>query len=377
MADYGTTATPGLLIGDAADPTLETALRAACRDAHLENDGRLAQLALAVAEANGGSQRAPQAALVSHYARRVGLTDPTPQLWLAAASSLELLLGPLREAVARAAQLEPLTHCGGAALRVGELLVVGVAFSRRQLELEGSLPRTLPLGGNLALKGKLGPGHDDATLAVTPPRGQVQRIPLPKGRKLQYALQLDQRGEHMIELLATGPSGVTVVAMFPITVGEAESDQLPSFAELEPEASPEQVVDTLSSLIAAERKRRKLPALRVDARLTSVAQAHSSDMLVHHFVAHTSPTTGEAIDRVERSGLEVSLLLENIGRGYSAAEIHAGLMESPGHRANILNPDVSLLGIGVVAEPEGTRQAFLATQVFAELLEPPPKKRRR
>jgi uncharacterized protein YkwD len=92
-------------------------------------------------------------------------------------------------------------------------------------------------------------------------------------------------------------------------------------------------------------------------------------MLEHHFVAHTSKRTGEAQDRVARAGLHSLVLLENIGRGYSAQEIHDGLMESPGHRANILNRDVRALGIGVGAEPEGDRQAFVATQLFARLAE--------
>jgi uncharacterized protein YkwD len=87
-------------------------------------------------------------------------------------------------------------------------------------------------------------------------------------------------------------------------------------------------------------------------------------------VAHTSKYSGEANDRVRRAGIRTTLLLENIGRGYSAEEIHAGLMESPGHRANILHPDVRVLGVGVVAEAEGERTAFLATQLFARLSEP-------
>lgn len=375
--DYSTRPTEGLLIGDGADTTLEQTLREACDDAKLAPDGRLAQLALAVAESTGVAQRAPQVAVVSHYARRVGLIDPTPQLWLASASSLDLLLSPLREAVAHAVQAEPLTHCGGAALRMGDILVVGLAFSRRQVELSGAIPRTLPLGGSVVLAGELARGHDDATLAITPPHGEVKRITLAKGRKFRHALSFAQRGEHMVELLAVGPSGVTVVAMFPITVGQKESQSAPRLETFVPERDARAVSEGLLSLIAAERKRRKLPPLSVDAKLTRVAEGHSNDMLANRFVAHTSPTTGEAIDRVDQSGLDVSLLLENIGRGYSAAEIHAGLMESPGHRANILNPDVRLIGIGVVAEQEGLRQAFLATQVFAQLMEPLPKKRRR
>lgn len=44
-------------------------------------------------------------------------------------------------------------------------------------------------------------------------------------------------------------------------------------------------------------------------------------------------------------------------------------MESPGHRANIVNPDVTHVGIGVVAQPEGSRSAFIVTEVFIRMAE--------
>jgi uncharacterized protein YkwD len=85
------------------------------------------------------------------------------------------------------------------------------------------------------------------------------------------------------------------------------------------------------------------------------------------FVGHTSPTTGDAPARVHGAGYRSGLVLENIGRGYSPGEIHRGLLASPGHRANIMNPDVTHVGVGVVAEPEGQRTAYVATEVFIRM----------
>jgi hypothetical protein len=92
-------------------------------------------------------------------------------------------------------------------------------------------------------------------------------------------------------------------------------------------------------------------------------------MLANHFVGHVSATTGSAADRVARAGHRSTLVLENIGRGYSGAEIHRGLLESPAHRANIVNPDATHVGVGVVAEEENGRPAFLVTEVFARFAE--------
>ena len=84
------------------------------------------------------------------------------------------------------------------------------------------------------------------------------------------------------------------------------------------------------------------------------------------FVGHVSPTTGRPADRLERAGFRTHRVLENVARGYDARGIHRGLMGSPGHRAAILDQHVTTLGIGVVAEPEGGRSAFLVTELFVQ-----------
>ena len=112
-----------------------------------------------------------------------------------------------------------------------------------------------------------------------------------------------------------------------------------------------------------------LPELTEHAGLREVALGHSRDMVANDYIGHQSPRSGTPADRVRTSGLQSGLVLENIGRGYSAAEIHRGLMESPGHRANLVNPDVSHVGIGVVAQPEGARSAFIVTEVFVRMAE--------
>jgi hypothetical protein len=85
-------------------------------------------------------------------------------------------------------------------------------------------------------------------------------------------------------------------------------------------------------------------------------------MAEHRFVAHNSPTRGTTSERLQRAGLRSGLTLENVARGYGPREIFDGLMASPGHRANILNPDVTHVGVGVVADPSGN--GLLVTQDF-------------
>ena len=103
--------------------------------------------------------------------------------------------------------------------------------------------------------------------------------------------------------------------------------------------------------------------------LDGVALAHSTDMRDSGFVGHTSKNTGTAAERVQRAGLRVAMVLENVGRGYSAEGVHRGLMDSPGHRQNIVSADVNHVGIGVVEVAEGEGRAYLVTEVFTVLPE--------
>ncbi|MDH2423826.1 CAP domain-containing protein [Sphaerisporangium sp. TRM90804] len=96
-----------------------------------------------------------------------------------------------------------------------------------------------------------------------------------------------------------------------------------------------------------ERTRRGCPALRVDSRLTRSARAHSRDMAAKNYFGHTSPQGTTPWQRMSRAGYSNSAA-ENIARGYqSAEETLRGWMASPGHRRNILNCQITTVGVGV------------------------------
>ncbi len=276
-------------------------------------------------------------------------------------------MASVSEAIGEATQKSKLSHCGGAIVREGDRVVVSLAWSARWVELDSDVPAQVESTTPLRLHGKLLGDLRKPVLAVTDPNGQVSRSALGEARNFDHNLTFSERGVYAIELLGEGASGVAVVANFPVAVGVALDTESPPSDAGPAEANAEEVIQSLSNLIAKEREQRKLPPLKLETRLTKVAQSHCQDMLAHGFIAHTSPAGGEASDRVARAGLSATVVLENIGRGYSASEIHQGLMESPGHRGNILSPDAREFGIGVVAEAESGRLAFLATELFTRL----------
>lgn len=126
--------------------------------------------------------------------------------------------------------------------------------------------------------------------------------------------------------------------------------------EADPEAERQLVL-----LVNEERTSRGLAPLELDPRLVPVARAHSTEMLRLRYFAHTSPVTGSPFDRLAAARVPFTRAGENLAYARSVAIAHRGLMESPGHRENILRPEYTRIGIGVVsAGPYGR----MFTQLF-------------
>jgi uncharacterized protein YkwD len=271
----------------------------------------------------------------------------------------------VHDSVGRFLERQPYDHYGVGVAERGGLTLTVVTLSRRPLELE-PVPRHVRVGEEISLSGRLHAGFASPTFAVTAPDGTVQRLPVGEGPSFQLSLPTPLRGVYRVELLAQGQRGDSVLVNIPVYVGVPvpHSITLDAAEGLGEHGDPEAVAAALLQEVQRTRREAGLPELTVDSALVRVARAHSVDMVQNDYIGHRSPTTGTAPERVERAGIRTGLVLENIGRGYGAAEIHRGLLESPGHRANLINPDVTAAGIAVVAEPEGERMAFIATELF-------------
>ena len=105
-----------------------------------------------------------------------------------------------------------------------------------------------------------------------------------------------------------------------------------------------------------------LAPLQPDPRLSLLATRHSRDMLRRGYFGHVSPSGGDVMARLRMSGVTAARAAENLVRGGSPDRAHSQLMGSPSHRANILDPSLTHVGIGV-AERDGE---LLVTQIFAE-----------
>ncbi|MFD8863228.1 CAP domain-containing protein [Streptomyces sp. NPDC059590] len=122
---------------------------------------------------------------------------------------------------------------------------------------------------------------------------------------------------------------------------------------------------TVRELTNAERAAAGLPPLAADPDLTVAAQRHSEDMVARDFYSHTDPEGGQPWDRAAAAGCRHRGIGENIACGQrTPAEVVRGWMNSPGHRANILKPEFSHIGIGYAT---GSRAGTYWTQLFGSV----------
>ncbi len=101
--------------------------------------------------------------------------------------------------------------------------------------------------------------------------------------------------------------------------------------------------------------------------LHQAAQRHTEDMARRSYFSHVSPDGESADDRISTTGYRWREVAENIAAGYPSPDaVVAGWMNSPGHRANILNCRLTEIGVGYVANPDATNPTYryLWTQVF-------------
>ncbi len=123
-----------------------------------------------------------------------------------------------------------------------------------------------------------------------------------------------------------------------------------------PDASPLKTYETeVIRLTNLERTKHGLPALQTNWQLCRVARYKSQDMINKNYFSHTSPTYGSPFTMMQNFGLRFSSAGENIAYGQrTPQEVVTGWMNSAGHRANILSPSYTQIGVGAAKKSNGT-----------------------
>jgi uncharacterized protein YkwD len=114
-------------------------------------------------------------------------------------------------------------------------------------------------------------------------------------------------------------------------------------------------------LLNRERVSAGLKPLAPDPELTEVARRHSADMFARGYFAHDTPEGRDPFDRMREANVRFVSAGENLALAPTVQVAHRGLMNSPGHRANILHKDFGRVGIGIM---DGGIRGLMISQEF-------------
>jgi uncharacterized membrane protein required for colicin V production len=288
--------------------------------------------------------------------------------WVLALVSAILLQAPLTE------QLAPLVSWPVAVVRAAifvaivVLLEIVFAVAGRLVvaPLAGALHRIAPLAAADRVLGVV-PAILRTVLVIAVALAAILVLPL--GNDVRAAIDGSRLARALIaqvsivqpllgQLVGEGDGAPLLVTR----LGADDRQPLDLPADLALEADPE-AERQLVALANEERAARGLAPLELDPRLVPVARAHSTEMFRLRYFSHVSPETGSPFDRLSEAGIGYSRAGENLAYARSVATAHRGLMDSQGHRENILRPEFTRIGVGVIAAGAYGRmftQLFLA-----------------
>lgn len=315
--------------------------------------------------------------LIEFAMQRNGIIEPSPHLVIIQGSIDDPgpIIEQLRGSVGDILNSGTYERVGIGAARRGEVDMVLLALQESNLVTK-PIVREIARGGSTSIEGTLGAGFAKPHAFHTDDSGQVHNMSVSgigaSGFRTLFSCG-DHEGRQQVEVTASDTSGSTVLANFPIWCGVAapRSMRVSTGSNDPPPKTREEAEERMLVLVNKDRADHGLASLALDTRVTSIARLHSDEMLETGNVAHVSPRTGSAGDRVKVGGVRTAVILENVARAYGVAEAEQGLMNSPGHRANLLSTDVNHVGIGItLGKDVAGRRELLVTQVFIHIPQP-------
>lgn len=146
------------------------------------------------------------------------------------------------------------------------------------------------------------------------------------------------------------------------TAENSKNDDIEHDTEQTIEHGSSDQADAVLQLVNAERSKNGLKPLTLSTKLTSIATMKSKDMADKGYFDHNSPTYGSPFEMLQKYGVHYKSAGENIAAGQrTPEEVMHSWMNSSGHRANILNPNFTELGVGYY---QGGSYGVYWTQLF-------------
>ena len=163
--------------------------------------------------------------------------------------------------------------------------------------------------------------------------------------------------------IKTAVSDVQKTAAKFLTVDPNSKESMP--LSISPDAKDLEINDTaerkLLELVNKERKTAGVSELVVDVRIVKVARDHSRDMFMRRYFSHFTPDGKDLGVRLKDGEVPFSEAGENIAFAPDVDMAHQGLLNSPEHKKNMLDPAFHHVGIGVIST---NRDGLMVTEDF-------------
>lgn len=214
-----------------------------------------------------------------------------------------------------------------------------------------------PLSGSVVTLRSYVPVTTQATPTPTPTQGNQTAVSTPTTTYIQNPTpspsQSVKTGQpnsngNVISLknILNQPTSIPVTAISPVVPSTTTptTPTLPVIPSVTVLTADEQL---MVDMINQERIAAGVNPVKLDLRLASVGRAKANDLKANNYFDHTSPIYGSPWAMMQQVGLTVGWAGENISGNKSVEGSMAALMLSPGHRANILDPRFTHVGVGI------------------------------
>jgi uncharacterized membrane protein required for colicin V production len=242
--------------------------------------------------------------------------------------------------------------------------LIYLSFVQRILGRAGALAARVPLGRLLGLPAGLARGLLVTTVLLT----IAAAVPFPEPiasavRDSALAAEVRPRATWLAEQVGPvfGEAVEETIGM--LTIRPESDERVPLQFRIDNPLIDPGGETRLIELVNRERETRGLPTLQLDPALREVARGHSRDMFQRGYFGHLDLDGNSPFDRMRLGGVRFRAAGENLALAPNVEVAHNGLMNSQGHRENLLNPAFGRIGIGIA---EGGLHGKMVTENFAD-----------
>jgi uncharacterized protein YkwD len=240
----------------------------------------------------------------------------------------------------------------------------------QNLELS-PVPRKLSAGANATLDGRALGTIDKPKVTISNVMGKLETVPGGPDKSFRTQLQCGEKpGKILVQITGESEGADVVLASFPVACGGVElatAVPMPGKQRGASSTDPAKVEQRLLELTNADRSAAGLKPLESDAALAKIARDVSDNR-----AKGKATSSSELLQAMRDADISAPVILESAVQALDDNDAYTRLSNSPEDRANLMNPDVTQIGVGVApGAAVGNKPTIIVTGLFVKQLPPP------